>query len=289
MCVNNATNNSTPTRWQQQQNVARRDFWAKNISAYALLLFNVFVLGGALYCIIQYCPLPTEALLASPFIGGVLVALVYLKVPTCGIKSGNYKNLVNPTHMLGLVSACLFFAPLMYALKCIDLTPYHDPITANLISDDISKEPLANIASSYGRHATHLVKYGFIPPDKREPFSTLCKQHEKASGAQQFWEQKKRQNSVQATKVQDKIKELQNEWATLQNSIKDNLPFPDEPDYESTSLSSRVERYLFSLSFHNFQPSHTSSRSTGTNVRTPTIKHQSIGTNPLDNPMSTTA
>src|SRR5690625_3966827 len=102
MKSNNTTINNFPieNRWKQNASKSRRDLIIKKIAIILIATFNLAALGAALYVIISYCPIPTQTLLVSPFIVGVLSALAYLRFPTCGINAVNYTQYTNLTTLL---------------------------------------------------------------------------------------------------------------------------------------------------------------------------------------------
>jgi len=163
--------------WEINSPKCKRDLIIKKIAVGMILLTNLALLGTAFYFITQYdLPIPSKALVTSPFIVGILMAMTQLKLPKLtklGINRKTPRNLSNPLHMLGRGAAYLLFAPYKLALDACDWTQYHDRYVANKIMKDLFDETEADkthrsfesLAEEYGKHFKNLAKYGFIPPD----------------------------------------------------------------------------------------------------------------------------
>ncbi|MFC2049531.1 hypothetical protein ACFLR2_02515 [Chlamydiota bacterium] len=244
MCFLNRTPSSTDsttlqTHWEAQAPRSATDLAVKKIAVALIALVNIAALGIALYYIVSYCPIPSKALLASPFVVGVLGALAYLNFPTCGISSMNYTNYVNPATLVGKGLAYLFFGPLMYSVNHIDWTPYHDRIRANRISLDLETLPFDEVADKYGKNFGNLVKYGFINETHEQELKELYEAYKPVKEATAFWKQEGMETCEQAKMVQDKRTKLQTRWDTFKKGTKYNFPKPDMPEYDFEKPSTR--------------------------------------------------
>lgn len=232
------------THWEAQSPTSATDLLVKKIAVAAIAMLNLAALGAALYFIISYCPVPTEALIVSPFIVGVLGALAYMKFPTCGISSMNYTGYVNPVQLLGKAMAYLFFGPLMYAVKHLDWTPYHDHVRANRISQDLTELPFAEVADQYGKHFDNLIKYGFIHEGHAEELKTLYEQYKPTKKAIAFWKQEGLEKSQQSAQAKAKLDTIEEKWRDLKRTSNYAFPTPDMPDYDFAQSSTRVELWM---------------------------------------------
>jgi len=185
--------------WEKNSPRCKRDLIIKGIAVSVILLMNLALLGTALYFIVQFnLPIPGKALVTSPFIVGILVAITQLKLPILsksslkrlGISRGTYSDFSNPLNLLGLVAAfCLFF-PYKIAYNACDWTQYHDRGVANEIMEDLFDEIKVDkpqddktyrsfevLAEEYGKHFKNLAKYGFIPSEDKGALIQLYKDY----------------------------------------------------------------------------------------------------------------
>lgn len=215
--------------WNIKSAQAKRDLVIKTVALTLLALINLAVLGIALYLVVLYTPLPTNAVFASPFIVGALAALSYLKFPTCGITSMNYSSFLNPTYLVGKTIAYLFFGPLMYAIDRADWTPYHSPIQANKISGILQNDSFEVIAETFAPHYYNLVKYGFIPKKYGEDFLQLCQTYTINKRALNYWKEADSRSSEYRQAVQT-VEDLNENWNKLKSQISvDSFPHPENP------------------------------------------------------------
>lgn len=237
--------NSIPlTKWETQAPVSAQDLILKKIAVALIALINLAALGTALYFIISYCPVPSTALLASPFIVGVLGALAYMNFPTCGVSSKNYTDYFNPLALLGKGMAYLFFGPLMYAVKHIDWTPYHDPICAHRISTDLQELSFDQVADKYGENFSNLIYYGFIHEDQSQELQALYEEYQPVKKAIDFWKQEKMEKSEPYIQAQAKLASIEGKWSVIKQNIKFPFPTPQLPDYDFTQTSTQVELWM---------------------------------------------
>lgn len=219
--------------WEAKKGLALRDLTIKKIVVAIITLLNFGALGVALYYVISYCPVPTSAILVSPFIAGAIAALVNLKFPTLGVKDYNYANFGNPLSVIGKVVAYIFFGPLMIAVNKIDWTPYYDPIWANKISLELESKSFEEINQGYHQHWKNLVRYGFVPEACSNEFIQLD---------QDFRQTKGRIEHLQVLNgMEENIKKqlelFENQWEELKSKImqqitNDNKMIDEKTDNE---------------------------------------------------------
>lgn len=229
------------TLWETHSPACGIDLIIKKIAVAFIALINLAALGTALYFIIMYCPMPSEAVVVSPFIIGVLGALTYIGFPTCSISERNYTTYTNPTALVGKGLAYLFFGPLMYAVKYIDWTPYHDPICATRISNDLKELPFDQVTRKYGDNFSNLVRYGFIHEDNRLALETLHEEYQPVKDAVDFWQQEEMEKSevyAQAKATQATIEE---KWMGFKQSTVHPFPSPELPQYDFTQSSTQIK------------------------------------------------
>jgi len=225
----NKTTGVPLTQWELKTFNAQRDLIIKKVVIALIALLNFVALGTVLYFIISYCPVPTQAILVSPFIVGVLAALAYLKFPTFGVSSVNYSNYLNPTSLIGRGLAYLFFGPLMYAISKLDWTPYHDPIRANKISKNLEELPFYKLAEEYGLHFDNLIKYGFIPEKNEEELIALYEEYLPIKKEIDFWKEEGLEECAESKEAQEKKERLEEKWLDLKNKFDFSFPHPPKP------------------------------------------------------------
>ncbi len=232
------------TLWETHSPTCGTDLVLKKIAVAIIGLLNLAALGTALYYIISYCPIPSQAIVASPFIVGVLGALTYIKFPTCSITEKNYTSYVNPTALIGKGLAYLFFGPLMYAVKHIDWTPYHDPICATRVSNDLKELPFDQVTRKYGDNFNNLIRYGFIPEDKRVELQHLHKEYQPIKDAVDFWQQEKMEKSEVYAQAMVNQAAIEEKWTDFKQNTVHPFPSPDLPDYDFTQSSTHVMLWM---------------------------------------------
>ena len=229
-------------RWQEASSASCRNLILKKVAVSIIALANCAGLGVALYYIVSYCPIPTQAILVSPFIVGALGALKNMKIPTLGFTASNYKSDLNPTTIVGKVVAYIFFGPLMLAVNNIDWIPYHDSIRARAISDDLEKKEFAEISKEYGNHLSNLFAYKFIP--KNNNTLEIYAMHEECKAeemAVEFWTKERNPDNV--TKAQENIQKINEKWNRLRDwQIKNELPKPEVPKYDFSKWTHRFKK-----------------------------------------------
>ena len=232
------------TLWETQSPTCAIDLVLKKIAIVLIALINLTALGTALYYIISYCPIPSQAFVVSPFIVGVLGALAYIRFPTCGVSDKNYTNYTNPTTLIGKGLAYLFFAPLIFAVNHIDWTPYHDPICATRVSNDLKELPFDQITRKYGDNFNNLVRYGFIHEDNQAELHNLHEEYQPVKDAVDFWQQEKMEQSVIYAHAKVSQANIENKWESFKQGTAHPFPSPALPQYDFTQSSTRVTLWM---------------------------------------------
>jgi len=231
-CDGVRNNDLSTNYWELNAPDSRRDLIIKKVVVGLIALINFAALGAALYFIIAYCPISTQALLISPFIVGVLGALVYLKFPTLGINSMNYSQYSNPAIMLGKGITYLFFGPYMYATKKCDWTPYHDPHVANKIANAINTNSFEDLAKEYGKHFDNFAKYGMIPPEHKEELLAIHAAYKPIRKALKYYEKKDLKWHERVVNLNSEKAGIERRWENLRREIRPHLHFPPIPEYD---------------------------------------------------------
>ena len=235
MAVNPSFSNKSvsdySTNWELSAPKSKIDLLIKKIAISIIALANFAMIGAVLYYIIMYCPIPTQALLVSPFIAGTLAALAYLKFPTLGVRSENYSSYLNPTYLVGKIVTYILFGPLTYAIETTDLTAYHDPIEANKISRDLEELSFDQIADQYV--FDNLIKYGFIQESKKGDVLDLRQKYAAQKKALAFWKQADKEGR-EVLDIQNQVKAIDDEWQDLKNTF-EPFPHPKNPSYDFSS------------------------------------------------------
>jgi hypothetical protein len=237
--------------WEAKRGEATRDLVIKKIAVSLIAIINFAALGAAFYYICQYSPIPSQAFLISPFIVGVLAALANLKFPTLGIAPDNYTSFLSPVSLVGRGLAYLFFGPLMYSTRHSDWTPYHNPIWANKISEDLESLPFDKIAEGYGKHIHNLSKYGFLQPECAKTLQELFAKYESAKEASDFWKGVGLKEHAQSKKAKESIEELNRKWDEAKRAHNFTFPHPKLPELDFSKIATKAELQLFSLCCNN--------------------------------------
>ncbi|MCC5833011.1 MAG: hypothetical protein JJU12_08235 [Chlamydiales bacterium] len=234
--------------WEIRAPKARRDFIIKKIAIAIIATLNFSVLAAALYLILTYCPISTQAMIASPFIVGVVAALTYLKFPTCGVSTLNYTQYSNPATILGKIVTYIFFGPYMYAVKRCDWTLYHDLETAHLIADYLKNKSFEVLADKYGKHFRNFAKYGMIPPENEKELINLYNSYAPVKKELERFKQKGLESNSRFQAVTKEKNSIEKRWLDLQKTIEKQIFLPEIPkrDFSSpiTILSLNVVDYL---------------------------------------------
>jgi hypothetical protein len=220
----------SPTYWEINSPKSKRDLIIKKIAITLIAIINLAALGAIFYLIVSYCPISTQALLISPFIVGVLGTLVTLKFPTFGINSMNYTQYSNPSTILGKIITYFFFGPYMYATKKCDWNVYHDPHTANLISNDLATASYEEIDKKYSKHFNNFAKYGIIPPEFKKDLNSLSKEYKPIKTALKFYHKKNLGWHEKISDLNDQKEMIEQKWAVLRDKIHPYLSFPKLPE-----------------------------------------------------------
>lgn len=232
--------------WELNKSIARRDLIIKKIALVVIALINFAILGAVLYAIIAYCPLPAEALLVSPFIFGVLGALVYLKFPTLGVDQKNYSQFTNPTILLGKMLTYLFFGPYMFTLDYCDLTAYHDPYVANKISNDFRERSFEKLEEKYGDRFSNIIKYGIILPTFKDELLEIKKDYRPIKQDWSYYKEQGGGCKNYESKLKQQKADIERRWQELQEKMK-CYPELSPPTYDFTSLSTRAWYQLHTI------------------------------------------
>ncbi|NGX61585.1 MAG: hypothetical protein K940chlam9_01072 [Chlamydiae bacterium] len=258
--------------WEQQAPKAKRLLLIKRIAITTLAILNLAGIAALLYHLALFLPIPEEALLVSPFIVGVVAALVYLKFPTFGANTMNYAQYTNPATWIGKGFAYLFFGPFLVALDRVDRTAYHDPEKANKISMNLETKPLfttvtkedevKGVGEKYGRHIENLTRFGFIPKDKQEEFLALYKEFKPLQEELKHYQHKYKSHLEEGElprgdekwketfrEIEAQREELEEKWITFRDKLKDSLPHPVTPRLDFSKKKTKVklfiEKYLY--------------------------------------------
>ena len=90
----------------------------------------------------------------------------------------------------------------MLANKRIDWTPYHDPIHANKISNDLEKLPFEKIADLYGKNFDNLVRYGFIRAKYLDELRELYHTYKPIKAELKFWKKEQLEDCQESKEAQ---------------------------------------------------------------------------------------
>jgi hypothetical protein len=248
MCYNIRRGELPTNYWELNAPKSQRDLMIKKLAIAIIAALNLAVLAGALYFIITYCPMPTEALLVSPFIVGILGALAYLKFPTCGINSLNYSQYSNPATIAGKTLTYIFFGPYMYAAKKCDWTVYHDPRVANKIAKDLETKSFEYLAKEYGKHFANFAEYGMIHPEFKQELLNLYHNYKPIKKALKYYESKGLEWHSRVETLTVRKNGIESRWEVLREKIMLRLVFPEipEPDFSSpvTGYSIKLEEFF---------------------------------------------
>jgi hypothetical protein len=246
-----------PSLWESKGRNCHIDLTIKQLAIALITLLNFAALGVGFYYLVAYCTIPAQAMLISPFIVGVLAALANLKFPTFGISSGNYSNFLNPLALVGRVAAYVFFGPMMYILNKVDLTPYHDPIKANKVSQDLEELSFEKIADQYGPFFQNLIKYGFIHEKYEQKLQSLYETYVPIKEEILFWKNEGLENCVESKTATRKKLKVEKDWKALKESFEYAFPHPNKPKYDfsktTTSVQLKYREYVFSRPLHTLR------------------------------------
>lgn len=171
--------------WNERAPKCATDLRIKKFVYSLICLMNLSGIVGLLTYITMNYPIPSieGAYFLTPFIGGVIAALLLLKIPTYGINHMTYRNLTNLPLLVSEGIALLFFGPTVLARNAIDWNDYADPYEAARIKREIEELPLEEAIAKYGPRVSNLEKYGYISREQAETFKELYennKEHLKA-------------------------------------------------------------------------------------------------------------
>lgn len=167
-------NERNNVRWLNASDTCERDVMIKKMAVAILFLMNISALGYTFYYISCCYSIASEALVVTPFITGILAALMLLKLPTCGVTGDNYKNLTNPVLILGhIIATCLFF-PVVLLKNYLDFNNYSDPYVVHKVRRDLLEQPFSFVLENYSGKIANLGKYGLLQEELVEEFTNLC-------------------------------------------------------------------------------------------------------------------
>ena len=177
--------NASLQLWNERAPNCTTDLRIKKFVYALICLMNLAGIVGLLTYITMNYPIPSieGAYFLTPFIGGVIAALLLLKIPTYGINHMTYKNLTNLPLLVSEGIALLFFGPTVLARNAIDWNDYADPYESARIKREIGELPFEEVIVKYGPRISNLEKYGYISKDQAETFKELYennKEHLKA-------------------------------------------------------------------------------------------------------------
>lgn len=230
--------------------IAKRDLTIKKIVVALIALLNFAVLGFVLYAIISYCSVPTQALLISPFIVGVLGALAYLDFPTLGINTMNYTQYSNPAAILGKILTYVFFGPYIYAVKKCDWTAYHDPAVAQRVAHQIASEEekaFEKLAQAHGEHFDNFVRYGIIQEEFRQRFTNLFQEYKPLQKEYEYYKKRGLLWHERVTEINLQKTQIERRWAEIRQEVADTLYYPPLEQYDFTSRWTTIR-----LAIHDF-------------------------------------
>lgn len=255
MCYNVRRGELPTNYWELNAPKSQRDLIIKKLAIAIIAALNLAVLAGALYFIITYCPMPTEALLVSPFIVGILGALAYLKFPTCGINSMNYSQYSNPATIAGKTLTYIFFGPYMFAAKKCDWTAYHDPCVANKIAKDLETKPFEYLAKEYGKHFANFSEYGMIPPQFKQDLVNLYSNYRPIKKALKYYKSKGLEWLPRVETLTNRKNKIEKDWEVLRERILPYLVFPEIPEQDFgnpvTGYRIKLEEFFNNPPFEN--------------------------------------
>ncbi|MFZ0564675.1 MAG: hypothetical protein WAM28_00545 [Chlamydiales bacterium] len=162
-------NNFEARRWQEATDGYKNIFTIKKIALEIIKILNIAAILALLILIVQSVPVPiiplSDMLIASPFILGILTALVDRKI-SLGSLTGqawkSWKDEVNPAVQISKHTTKIFMVPYLYFRDRFDLTPYHDRDEATHISMRLTQRSLAELVKHHGKRLDNLERYGFI-------------------------------------------------------------------------------------------------------------------------------
>lgn len=225
-------------RYESGSFYSKRDLLIKKIVVTLIALLNFAALGFALYAIIAYCNILTQALLISPFIVGVLGALKHLDFPTLGITSSNYTQYTNPATILGKILTYIFFGPYFYAAKKCDWTAYHDSDVAQKLAHQISRrddKAFERLAKLHGEHFDNFARYGIIPETFRDHFINLFKWYRPLQKEYEHYEKRGLAWHERAEQIKIEKQHIEAQWIDIRNQVAPSLYYPPLDDYDFTS------------------------------------------------------
>jgi hypothetical protein len=161
--------------WNEKAPICTRDQRIKKVAYTILCLMNLAGIIGLLTYITMHYPIPSieGAYFLTPFIGGVIAALLLLKIPTYGVNHMTYKNLTNLPLIISECLALLFFGPTVVMKNYLDWNDYADPYEAARIKREIETLPFEEALSKYGPRVSNLERYGYITLQQATEFQAL--------------------------------------------------------------------------------------------------------------------
>lgn len=251
------------SNWELKSPKAQRDLIIKKIAIAIILMANLAGIATGIYFLTLHFTIPTQALIASPFIVGVLGAIAYLKIPTLGVTKDNYTQYSNPALVIGKILAYLFLGPVTLFAKNTDFYPYHDPYFAERVSQELSKEKFDFVAKKYGPHFDHLVDYGFIPENYRDDLLSIYREYKPVRRGLDFYEKEygkaKKFPHIkwrgQPGELKDAEDQILNRWNLLKGNFQKYLPHPEQPKKEFSSLFKyKFAQFFRELSLYPYKP-----------------------------------
>lgn len=152
---------------------AQRDLIIKKIAFAIITTINFAIVLGAFAYVVYEVSLPTKPLLVASFVLGLVGAGFALIGKNVKIQGSS------PTSIASSILNRIFFGPTVYLYNKIDWTPYHDPMVANGIYEEIKHFTFEEFEAKYGLNFGNLVKYGFIDQRYRVEIKGNIKKYQK--------------------------------------------------------------------------------------------------------------
>ncbi len=245
------TNSETlKTLWEQKAPKCQRDLIFKKIAITIIALANLAGIALLFTHVCMNYPIPTQALLVSPIIVGILGALSYLKIPTFGINTLNYTHYSNPVLMASRAVTYAVFGPVVLMVRWLDWTNYRDPFVAKQIRNDFETRDCEEVLATYGPRARNLGRYGLLSPELAKEFQSLYTKAKPVLETKKFLENEK---AIEVFDAQSLTSIDEQEWAPLKTKIfASESPCFDFPTLQVPDFSKRTTKVkLFIRKYFN--------------------------------------
>lgn len=161
--------------WQQRSPQCHYDLRIKKILFTILCLINIAAIAGLLaYLTMNHTIPPLDgAYTLLPFVGGIIAAIVLLKIATFFDYHLKYRILSNVPLLLYEIVALLLVGPSKLTYLATDWTEYHDRREANQISHDLETKKFEESMYLWGPRIDKLEKYGYLTEDNASALKAL--------------------------------------------------------------------------------------------------------------------